>query len=584
VFGDWSIVSSMPTKARVSGWRSGALAAGFLVSMLPAQWPIFAPVHLDGRVVDPQQRPVAAALVQAELDGVEIARCTTNAAGLFTFAALPQAFVVLRATTAAPDIGAVEVDLLGESRTFAEVVLLPARKVSGTLRDDAGKAVEGAWITAGPSDLPLFTQASCMARSDANGHYELTHVVMGPARMRFWAPGHEGQWAAIEGHEDTTSDATLSQGEGCVLEVEIEGGSPEQRATSRLVVSSRSGVLVPLPFSHPEQDQPGHWMLRGWCFQGELAVHLVCTGVVVTPSATQLASNARHEKIAFRFDGDALPLQGTISRAKGPAAAGFSLANVGLVAQPLQSPANRWNRIVTATTADGAFTMQSPVAEGEWFALRTLSPKVVLDANAQNPAWFLGQFLDSKEWSVAVRPAHSVHGVVQSPDGEPAPGCHVSVSMRPRAGEGQSSDIPPILIGVGVSNTDGACDIECLSVPAEVDLVLDVVGAVGQKAFPLAIRNGTRTEFGVCKLDPPAILFGQVRHRDGKPAAASRVRLSRDLAGERDARVIVADREGRFRVRDLPPGAWYGNSTTRQSSVQRMLQMGRESELLLEIK
>lgn len=579
------ILPLMPIRGTLSGRRrNAALPALFLLSMLPAQAPGLPSVSVEGRVVDAQHRPIGAALVRAELDGVEIARCAADAMGQFTFAALPQAFVVLLATAPTPDIGAVEVDLLGESRVFAEVVLLPARKVSGTLRDDAGKAIEGAWITAAPSDLPLFTPAACMARSDANGYYELTHVLMGPARMRFWAPGHDGQGAAIDGHEDVTQDATLPQGEERVLEVALESDSPELLAAARLMVSSRSGAALPPPLLHPEQDRPGHWTVCGWCFPGELAVHLACKGAVVTPSVTQLASGTRQQTIAFRVDAEAPSLQGTFTAAGKPDAAGLHFAGVGLLAQPLEGPANNWNRIYTTVVASGAFTMQSPVAAGEWFAMRTLSNRVVFDANAQNPTWFLGQFLDREDWSIPTKTAHSVHVVLQRADGKPAPGCRVSVSMRPRARERQPADSYPILIGQGVSNTDGTCDIQCLSVPAEVDLLLEVVGAEGGKSVRAAAGAEARTDFGVCELDPPAILFGQVRHHDGRPAIAYRVRLGRDLAGESEVRLIVTDREGRFRVSDLPLGVWYVKTVPGNSSMQRTLFPGRECELLLKIQ
>lgn len=134
----------MPTGARTP-WQTAAMrerspsAVLLLLLSLPAQepgLPANAIARLEGRVVDAMQRPVPAAKVTAEADGRVLATTLTDGSGEFVFGRLPQTIVVVRAA-AATEVGGNWVDLLGTERSFLRLTTLPARKVAGTVRDDA---------------------------------------------------------------------------------------------------------------------------------------------------------------------------------------------------------------------------------------------------------------------------------------------------------------------------------------------------------------------------------------------------------------------------------------------------------------
>jgi len=93
------------------------------------------------------------------------------------------------------------------------------------------------------------------------------------------------------------------------------------------------------------------------------------------------------------------------------------------------------------------------------------------------------------------------------------------------------------------------------------------------------------TDFGELPLSPAGALFGTVQQKDGGPAAGVRLRVSRDPGGERDPRIVVTDRSGRYQLTDLPPGDWYVCRREEPfATQQRAVFAGRTVELSIRAK
>jgi len=365
------------------------LCVPLLAFALPAQAPGPGTARLEGQVVDAMHEPVGNALVVAELDGEEIARTQSDGSGTFVFAKVPQQFVVVRATTTAPDIGAVQVDLLGEERGFARVVLMPARKVSGVVKNETGKPVVGAWVLASPSELAELALATCMGQSDANGRYELTHVAMGPVLLRAWAEG----CAVFDGKADGAADMALD----CVVKrdavqhpVVLTGATAGQAAAAaRLFVTATRGTMpapLPPPLARPRPAGVGRWLLCGWPGD-ELQVHLTVPGIMVSPARHLIPCPAEATTREFTLGDSTSRLRGKLH---GPG--DLEAVGMTLVVQPLRWPVGNAMRFLTVAQEHGTFVVQAPAMIGDGFAVRMLSSTGVLVGNAPNPAWLIGDF------------------------------------------------------------------------------------------------------------------------------------------------------------------------------------------------
>jgi len=541
------------------------------------QVPDLAPSRLEGQVVDAMQQPVGNALVVAQLDGEEVARTQSDATGTFVFAKVPQQFVVVRAITATPDIGAVQVDLLGETRGFARIVLMPARKVTGVVKDDSGKPVAGAWVFASPSDLAALATACCMTQGDANGRYELTHVAMGPVLVRAWAEGCTTFDGRADGAGDVSLDCVVKRGGGRSHTIVLTGASAEQAAAARLVVTARRGEVsapIPPPWARLRPIGEGRWVLSGWPRLDALHLHLTVPGATVSPARHVILSTEGPTTREFTVGDPPSCLRGKIAGTAELPAVGLTL-----VVQPLQEPLNNAVRFLTVTQADGTFAVQSPAATGEWFALRTLSPTAVLQGNAPNPAWFLAEHSDGHRWPLSLQGAHTIRARLRTAKGSPASGADVTVFATSTALGTRHA------IGVGTTDANGDVEMQCLALPPAIKLDLEVTGPHGFHATTTTPGAAGVTDFGELPLSPAGALFGTVQQKDGGPAAGVRLRVSRDPGGERDPRIVVTDRSGRYQLTDLPPGDWYVCRREEPfATQQRAVFAGRTVELSIRAK
>ena len=555
--------------------RERTLSAVLLLALsTPAQVPPLPTARLEGRVVDPQQRPVPGAQVTVEVDGEVRGRTQTDASGTFVFGRLPQQVVVVRATTTAPDVGGNWVDLLGLRRGFVQVTTLPARKVTGTVRDDAGQPVAAAWVLAAPNDAVEFGFASCVAQSDANGHYELPQVPFGAVLLRAWAEGYDAFEGELDGVTDAQRDCQVLRDASQEHHFALREASAEQVAAADLfVTASRRGVPVPLPppLRRVRADAEGSWRIRGWPYGDDVHVHAVVPGALVTPC----------QLFAGRGGGAGCFYVNDLSECVRGQLVGLADARLGdltVLIQPLTGGIDV-RRTIGRTRADDTFTIECPVDRDERFALRVVDGDLTVAAADPNRGWYLGKH-GSEVHAVRVEPARTIRLRTVVGKGDAVAGARVAVfcaHQQPERVEGlhEPTFASGGAIAFGTTDLEGRVEITGLRIAAGERLVCVVTSAlgIGERAFAMPPLGPA--ELGELPLDPAAEAFGQLVGDQGIVRAGDRVLVIPARRLLRDRAVVPTDREGRFRLVGQLPGHYtFLYTRDGQSPQEQDLQVG----------
>ncbi len=190
------------------------LAMGAPVAGLTAQRPTPGPTTVKGRVVDPEGRPLAAAVVtfgptatQPTKALLAKAEVQTDAEGRFAQLVTPtgdpgdfQVVVALRDRAALLLSGHPTWDndkkAYPAERDLGDIVLIPGQRLFGRVRDPNGKPVPGARVVAKDAfesvqafrsgSLPLF----CAAETDASGIFDLPCALDQAVRIEVSLDGH----------------------------------------------------------------------------------------------------------------------------------------------------------------------------------------------------------------------------------------------------------------------------------------------------------------------------------------------------------------------------------------------------------
>lgn len=538
--------------------RERTLSAVLLLALsLPAQVPPLPTARLEGRVVDPQQRPVPGAQVTVEVDGEVRGRTQTDASGTFVFGKLPQQVVVVRATTAAPDVGGNWVDLLGLRRGFVQVTTLPARKVTGTVKDDAGQPVAAAWVLAAPNDAVEFGFASCVAQSDASGHYELPHVPFGAVLLRAWAEGYDAFEGELDGTSEVQRDCHVLRDASQEHHFTLLEASAEQLAAADLFVSaSHRGVPVPLPppLRRLRADAEGAWSIRGWPYGDDVHVHAVVPGALVTPCL--------HTVLADRGGGGGrfyVADLGSCVRGQVVGPADARIADLAVLIQPLVGSSGM-RRAIGRTMADGTFTIECPVDRGEQFALRVIDGDTTVVATEPNRGWYVAEH-GSEPHVVRIERARTLRLRVVTGDGGAAPGASVAVFeaqaipvdsmglLEPTCARGQQ-------LALGIGDLDGRLEITGLCLQNGEALACLITAADGFAEATFTVPAEGDPDLGMVTLQPAAEARGRLIDERGAAQPAARVRFHSFRRLLPTDQQLPTDREGRFAVRGQLPG-WY---------------------------
>lgn len=516
-------------------------------------------VRLEGLVVDPQQRPLPGALVTAEVDGEVVARTTADGSGAFVFGKLPGRLVVVRAETDGPDVGGAWVDLLGVTRSFARIVALPARTVRGTVRDDQGAPVAGAWVVAAPYDDATTAFASCCVQSDAAGGYVLTHVPFGPALVRAWATGCDAFEGHVDGCDAKVLDAVVTRDAGQVHEFSLLDGTPAQIAAGVLVVTAFHGgwpTPLPGPLRRIRANEAGKWIVAGWPYSDDLHVKLEVPGVSITPALRSALAGRGGLRSNFWIADATSCVQGRLVGAA-PGGRLLLLQPCDAAAMPLLS------RCLGRSAADGTFELPSPVERGDRFALRLVAEDATAGTAApgREPperSWYIGT-QDSVLHTVPLRPARSIRMRVFDGSGAPVAGAQVAVYAAGRARQMPGGDLCLASSGAplahGGSDRDGNVQIDGLDLQVGEALACIVCAAEGVGELPFQGIEGTTIDLGRLDLAEAATLHVQVVGEQG-PMPGARVSCQHAGLPYLEAQTLVTDRQGKAVAIGLLPTAY----------------------------
>ncbi|MCA8974838.1 MAG: carboxypeptidase regulatory-like domain-containing protein [Planctomycetes bacterium] len=512
----------------------------------PAQSPT-PHARLEGIVIDPLERPVANAAIAVERDGVVVATARSDGDGMFVCSRVPPRFLIVQVTTDAPDAGAAPVDLWGEDRGFVRVRIGPARKLSGIVRDDGGEPIAGALVLTSPTGHGHH-YAHCSDRTDADGHYELTHVAMGSVTVRAWTDQHDCAAFSerIRAHGDETLDFSLERDAGIWQTFVLENATPEQLARAELRVLAFATYQMPLPpeLMRPRAISPGRWEVRGWASTDSIGAWLELDGVTMYPCAQWIEGGVGTTTRRFQCGDADSTITGRLHRDDGEAAPG-----IALLVQPLaETQLTNAMRRVAISGADGTFAVQAPVVDGDRFALRSLTPSSVVVGNDPSPAWFVETHDPERTWNLAIRDAESIRMRIETETGAPAPGVAIAIDIIET--DGQRT------IGTGISLLDGNVTIDGLGLSLPATLAVSARGPAGEAAVAMRAGATQRIDLGTIRLTPTATLDGEVLDDDGAAIPGAQVVISRHTGNRAEYLSTPADRAGRFRISGLEPGLY----------------------------
>ncbi len=536
--------------------------------------------RLEGHVVDPLHEPVGNAEIIVEYDGVVAARTRSDGNGTFVLPRVPARYVLVTAKADGPQIGAQVIDLWGQSRTYAELRTMPARRITGVVRDDAGAPVANAWVGASPMVAHDLSVAHCTTRSDDQGRFDLSHVGVGFTQVRAWTTQHECApfLTEIDSNDDVELECVVERGKAIHRTVVLEGATPEQlKITELRVAAFFTDELRPLPpeLARPEPVGPGHWELVGWNDIDHMHLWLEGDAVQTWPNAYVVENGRRSVRLRFHVREADAAIQGSVFDAEGNPVVGL-----GLMTQSLRAPKVNHARRTATTDANGQFVVQSPVDPGETFAMRSITEDLVLAGNDRNAAWFVQQHQANKHWRLDALPAVRLRLQLEDADGYPAVGTLTHVSHQPERGQPNGR----LHIGSGVARLNGHVDIASLALDLPTVLVFDAAGPGGHAQMRLFAQGEGLVDLGKRRLAPAGEISGQVLGKGGEPVTGLYVYVSQF---GRESLALVPNRNGRFRARGLQPGNYVVTAlhsrTTRTTNHRVSVESGLTTEVELDV-
>lgn len=521
----------------------------------PASPPQPPPVRLAGSVFDAAGQPVANAAITVEQDGQRVAATRSDASGSFVVGKAPAAAVVVRATTAT-DAGAVACDLAGLAHGFVSLPVYPARTLRGRVTAAGGAPVAGAFVFASPGETGL-AAVDAIATTDADGRYELQHVLCGPQRVRAWSAAHGLCETTAGGVDDATVDCELDDTHGREVAFVLRGATPGQLAAARLRLRAQhrdnAPTRLPPPFAELRPDADGRWLVRGWSTEDRLIGLFEVPGCAVAPPADFAPRASRRWVCTFDVRPEAA-IAGVLRDEHGQ-----PLAGRWLFARPLED--QELLGVVTSarTESDGGFRMLPPVGPGERFLIELAPGEHSLVHAEARAARQLARHLARHEAGAVHQLVARSTGVVRARildgDGRPVRGAMVSL----RQSGSEPREVFVLADGAVRQQADSAEDGRVafradLREPGA--LLLEVVAAAGVAIAKEAIGNGVDVDFGDVTLAPAPRIAGIVHDADGRPVPAARVDVLVFSPAFEDFenRVVLTGRDGRFALTLLRAG------------------------------
>ena len=518
--------------------------------------------RLEGRTTDVMRAPVAMCAVTVEVDGVVIARTTSDASGCFVLGRLPQGRVVVRAVTA-KDVGAAVVDLAGVDSSYATLTVYPARSVHGTavVRSTDAPATP-IWVMASPADDRGLGVIDACVPCRADGSYTLEHVLAGPVLVRVWAEGCDVFEAAIDGADDVQLDCALEPDAWRERVFALRAAAPAQLGGGQLVLTAQNhatGVPAPLPppLRRMRPDAEGRCVVTGWSAKDRLQARFVSPGAAIDPPFDTAPSGPRRWTCTF----DVVAHSDIHGVLRGPE--GRALGGRLILCRPLDDDAAAMLRTYCRTAVDGTFRVPSPVGSGQRFALRVLDPELCVVDEASREAgsrsWYVGRRQEGQVHEVAVASAHTVRLCAVDAAGLAARGA--VATMSPDGAQWADANGWPVLLGSAVGEAGGRIELGGIDLTGVTDVWVGVrsVGGVGEVRGVVA--SNRVIDLGNVTLAPARTCTGVVLDSAGKPMVGARVRL-RLLRDPGSVQLTLSGRDGRFAYDGLMPGEYVLGAAT----------------------
>ncbi|WP_165066674.1 carboxypeptidase regulatory-like domain-containing protein [Paludisphaera rhizosphaerae] len=541
-------------------YRAGRADPGFKTTLTKG-------ATVSGRVVGPDGKPVAAAKVALGLQhfptSVVAPRAETDAAGMFSLRKLsPEpSFLVVLAEGFSVQVQ--DVDVMEKDATPpVEIRLGPAATIRGRVVDKQGKPIEG--VSCQPNTWrgrkQLWVRIGVM-KSDADGRFVWKNAPDDTVQFTFYREGYmyreDTPMKAGDAEQVVVMNPTLaisgsvvdavtrrSIPQFTVLPGYISSGQPEPswlRNDLRTFSDGRYEVKTDIPYKGRalRVEAPGYKPVVSRVFQPD-------EGVVT-------------EDFALETGGQ---LEGVVLRPDGKPAAGVEVASRGSSSVAVEGPAfsRRGETEIVRTNPEGRFAL--PIPSGD-YELAAVADAGVAQASAEEFA--ATHTLKMSAWGriegkvlVGRRPAQGVT-VRYMRERPPGPSRRVdfdAVAQTDAEGRFSFSWVPPgpgqVCRLIGSTNSDSSSSRLCWVVPVVVEAGKVSQATIGGSGRPvvgrLVARDGKAVDWTRLK---PVVLT--------QPPSREMLLVLR--LGSAGFPVLVQygsglDADGRFRIDDVPPGAY----------------------------
>lgn len=525
----------------------------FLASFAPAMAQQALPAQLEGIVADAALRAIPNCAITVEADGREVAKARSDGSGSFFVAKVPRQRVVVRALAGA-DVGAASVDLTGIDRGWVQVVVYPARTVRGRVAGADGKAVAGAWIVASPVDGGELAVIDAIAQSGADGRYELTHVLAGPARVRAWSHGREIFEGTVDGDGDAALDCELGDDPEREIAFVLRGANAEQLAAAELVLAAQHVTGVPMRLPPPlrtmRPDAEGRCVVRGWPPSDRLVGRFVLPGVTVVPPSDFAPKGVSRWTCQYDVQAGSA-IAGILRREDGK-----PLAGLWLLCRPQNDDDEQGIAVAAPTAEDGRFKLPAPVTSDESFVLTLATcDYAIVQAGARKArllSCHVGRHDNAATHEVVARPCGRVRLQVVDAQGQPVRGA--LVRLQQAAGDDTPAFNRGLIERRAGTAADGSVEFRGVDLREAGTLWCEVFASAGIADARCAIGGGEDVHLGTVAIPPAAPLAGIVLDGDGKPVVGARVQL---MCWEPfRTYTVLSGRDGRFAFAGLRPGRY----------------------------
>lgn len=496
-----------------------------------------ATVTITGEVCDVLGTPLVGATVVVRRAGDDalLHRAATDGTGVFVLQ-VPTRERVRVVTSAAGHATWAPVVEPGDPIAFGwltRIVLEDGIDLVGTVRDLAGRPVAARIIT-----------DAIDGTADADGAFVLRGMRIGRVPVTAYAAGHRLASACVDTSDAPKFDFVLAPEVDPPLVVRLSDGVDRERTMVEISIPGRD---LPRALREPRLDAEGRAEVHG-LERGLVLLHLRerTSGRILGHRGVTLTGAAATIELVPTAAATAL-VTGRLRRAEGEPLGGIALTlNHG-------SPDSA-TRAVTA--ADGTFRCEMP---GGW--------QPPMYATLDDPAWILvaaqrGLSIPPKAaaptFELSAIAACAVLGKVLDPEGNPVPFALLNLSAPPGT-PGHTTRGIDLCAG-----PDGTFAFRGLS-EANADLTL--IASTPRHAArvdDIAIPTPGARAWVTVQLAAAAEVIGVVQDSNGDALASGGVRVPRisaPRAGFREGHAVpfaqaITKRDGRFRVRGLPPGRY----------------------------